>query len=145
MSADMAAVVTGDRPIVVEQPRYASLPGTARVAVSDVFGRTAPSATWSFPGGDSRSRAELLALFNPSPQTAELEVTFYGSDGRTITRRVSLPPANQALVDVGALGADLTGLHGMVVHATNGVGVVAEQTSVAPNVATFDSSEGCAF
>lgn len=124
---DGGLVVTGDRPVVVARSTYAGNAGDAVVA-SDVFGYNGAGVQWDFSGGDTGVGRELLAVFNPSPHTATIEATFYGSNGVMSTLSLTLPPTQQSVVDVTARGLAPTPRYGVTLRATNGVGFVAEQT-----------------
>ena len=141
---NIAAVVTGDRPVVVERSAYVNVAGTSEVAASDVLGRTGTGLSWAFPGGDRQARDEVLHVFNPSARTALIVLTVYGTDGSVTTRQISVQPAGQTLIDVRALAADVTAQYGLLVRAANGLGVVAERTAAAPGDASLQSSQGMA-
>jgi hypothetical protein len=142
--SDIASVVTSDLPVVVERPEYFGPPNTARIAGSDVFGRNGADVQWSFASGSTVGTTELLLLYNPSSQTAVVDVVFYGSNGRTVTRHVSVPPTARYTLNVNQLGPSVAPLHGAVLRSANGVGFVAEQTLFAPNHTMLGSTEGVA-
>ena len=97
-----AVVETNDPDIAVERRVYAN---GAPMASSPCA--SAPSDTWYFPTGTTtRDAQELLAVFNPFPVDAVLDVTFQTSDGfRNPGELRSLPvPGGQLRVlDISAL------------------------------------------
>jgi hypothetical protein len=142
--SDIASEVTSDLPVVVERPEYFGLPNTARIAGSDVFGRNGAAVQWSFSGGSTKGTTELLLLYNPSSQTAVINLVFYGSNGKMVSRRVSVPPTARHTLNVNQLGHSVAPLHGVVLRSANGQGFVAEQTLFAPNHSTLRSTQGVA-
>jgi hypothetical protein len=140
--SDIASVVTSDLPVVVERPEYFGAPNAAHIAGSDVFGRNGAAMQWSFAGGSTTGMTELLLLYNPSSRTATVNVVFYGSNGKMVTRRVSVPATARYTLNVNQLGRTLAPLHGVVVRSANEQGFVAEQTLFAPNHSTLYSTQG---
>ena len=140
-----AGVVTSDQPIVVERAEYGGAPNGPRTAGSDVFGRNGPAARWSFPGGDTRrGQREVLLLDNPSAATVRVVATLYGSGGRTVQQRVTLPPYGQAALNVGRSFPGATGVHGVRVTSANGDGFLAEKTVFAASGSTLQRTQGLA-
>ena len=144
-ASGIAATVLSDRPIVVERPEYFGSPNGARIAGSDVIGRNGVASQWSFPAGaTSRTRRAFLLLYNPSARTIAVEVTLYGSDGRTLTTRIFVPATVRYTLDVGRVFAGRTGTYGATLRSVTGAGFVAEQTVFAPNHSTLQSTQGLA-
>jgi hypothetical protein len=143
-ASGVATVVSSDLPVVIERPEYFGSPNDAGVAGSDVFGRNGAGVSWSFPAGDTAGNEEYLLVYNPSPTTVPIDVKFYGSDGKVVTKHVDVPPTVRYNIHVNALASGVTDMHGTVLHSTNGQGFVAEQTVFAPNYATLRSTEGLA-
>ena len=149
-ASGIATVLTSDLPVVVERPEYFGSPNGMDIAGSDVFGRNGAGVTWSFPGGNTQGNSEFLLLYNPSPKTIALDATFYGSDGKVMTKRLYVPPTIRDTVDVGKLLGGFAPIHGAVlrsVAAPGGFavqGFVAEQTVFAPDHATLRSTQGLA-
>jgi hypothetical protein len=99
VSAPFAAAVveTNDPDIAVERRVYAA----DGVAMSSSPCASSPSDTWYLPTGTTtRDALELLAVFNPFPVDAVVDVTFQTSDGfRTPAELQSLPvPGGQLRV-----------------------------------------------
>jgi hypothetical protein len=140
--SDIASVVTSDLPVVVERPEYFGAPNGTRVAGSDVFGRNGAATQWSFASGNTVGTTELLFLYNPSSQTAVVNAIFYGSNGKMVTKHVSVPAAASYTLNVNQLGRSVASVHGVVLRSANGQGVVVEQTLFAPNHSTLDSTQG---
>jgi len=143
-ASGVASVVTSNSPIVVERPEYFGSPNGVNVAGSDVFGRNGAGVRWSFPAGNTSGRSEFLLIFNPSATTVPIDVTAYGSNGQTLTRRVNVPPTVRYNVDVSQVFAGFDAQHGIVLTSASGVGFVAEQTVFAPNYSTLRSTQGLA-
>ena len=131
-------------PVVVERPEYFGAPNAAHIAGSDVFGRNGAATQWSFSGGSTVGTTELLLLYNPSSKTAEVNAVFYGSNGKTVTKHVSVPATARYTLNVNQLGRSVAPLHGVVLRSANGQGFVAEQTHFAPNRSTLNSTQGVA-
>jgi hypothetical protein len=144
-ASGIATVLTSNLPIVVERPEYFGSPNGTNIAGSDVFGRNGAGVRWSFPGGNtSPGNSEFLLLYNPSIKTIPIDATFYGADGKTITKRVNVPPTVRYNIDVNRLLPGFAGIHGAVLKSTNGQGFVAEQTVFAPNHSFLRSTQGLA-
>ncbi len=143
-ASGIASVVTSNAPIVVERPQYFGSPNSPEVAGSVVFGRNGAGMGWSFPGGTTAGRNEFLLLYNPSPQTVEIDATFYGTDGKTVNKKLYVPPTVRYNVDVNRLAPEVTPQHGITLRGANGLGFVAEQTIFAPDFSALASSEGAA-
>ncbi len=141
-ASGVASVVTSNQPIVVERPEYFGSPNGYRIAGSDVFGRNGAGVRWSFPAGDTQGRSEFLLVYNPSATTVPIDVTAYGSDGRTLTQRIAVPPTVRYNIDVGRLFPGLAAQHGIVLTSASGAGFVAEQTVFAPDHSTLRSTQG---
>ncbi len=139
----IATVLSSPVPVVAEETLYLHGTGGATSA-SVVAGRNGASLRWSFPGGDAAAGSETLYLFNPSGQTAQIDVTVYGSDGQTLRRQVTVAPDGQGVFDVAALGGAITPQHALTVQAVNGVGVVAEKANVGPGRSALHSTQGVA-
>jgi hypothetical protein len=140
-----AGVLTGDQPLVVERLEYGGAPNGLRTAGSAVVERNGVAPRWSVPGGATRrGQREVLLLANPSAATVRVLVTRYGSEGRTLRQRVTLPPHGQATLDVGRSFPGATGVHGVSVTSTNGDGFVAEQAVFAANGSTVQRTQGLA-
>ena len=150
----VASVVTSDRPVVVERPEYFGSPNNAGVAGSDVFGRTSAARQWSIPGGVLRGGdSEFLLLYNPSPRAVPVDITFYkGTNGRTVTTRVTVPAQARYTFDVTAFqrgtssvpGLRLTASHGAVLRARNNQTFIVERSVFGANHSTLQASEGLA-
>jgi hypothetical protein len=84
-----AVVETNDPDIAVERRVY----GADGVSLSSSPCASAPSDTWYFPTGTTtRDAQEVLAVFNPFPVDAVIDVTFQTSDGfRNPAELQSLP------------------------------------------------------
>ncbi|MEY2452939.1 MAG: hypothetical protein QOD92_2513 [Acidimicrobiaceae bacterium] len=99
-----AAVVETNEPDIAVERRVTNATGTQ---TSSSPCASAPSESWSFPTGTTtRDARELLAVFNPFPVDAVVDVTFQTSDGsRNPSELQSLPvPGGQLRVlDVSAL------------------------------------------
>jgi len=143
-ASGVASVVTSDAPVVVERPAYFGSPNAARVAGSDVFGRNGPAPRWSFADGDTRDSREFLLLYNPTPRAVPVAVTFYGDTGAPTTRRIVVPADARSTLDVNRLRPHVAGLHGIVVRAPDGAGLVVEQTIFAPDHGALRGTQGLA-
>jgi len=143
-ASGVASVVTSNQPIVVERPEYFGSPNGYRIAGSDVFGRNGAGVRWSFPAGDTQGHSDFLLVYNPSATTVPINVTAYGSDGRTLTKSIAVPPTVRYNIDVGQLFPGLTAQHGIVLTSASGAGFVAEQTVFAPDHSTLQSTQGLA-
>ncbi len=143
-ASGVASVVTSDAPVVVERPEYFGSPNAARVAGSDVFGRNGPAPRWSFADGDTRDSREFLLLYNPTPRAVPVAVTFYGDTGAPTTRRIVVPADARSTLDVNRLRPHVAGLHGSVVRAPDGAGLVVEQTIFAPDYGALRGTQGLA-
>jgi len=143
-SSGIASVVTSDQPVLVERPEYFGSPNGVRIAGSDVFGRNGAGVRWSFPGGNTQGRSEFLLVYNPSATTVPIDVTAYGSDGRTLTHRIAVPPTVRYNIDVNQVFPGLAPGHGIVLQSASGAGFVAEQTVFAPDHSTLRSTQGLA-
>ncbi len=143
-ASGVASVVTSDASVVVERPAYFGSPNAARVAGSDVFGRNGVTPRWSFADGDTRDSREFLLLYNPTPRAVPVAVTFYGDTGAPTTRRSVVPAGARSTLDVNRLLPRVAGLHGVVVRALNGAGLVVEQTIFAPDHGALRGTQGLA-
>ncbi len=143
-ASGIASTVMSDRPVIVERPEYVGSPNGTRVAGSVVFGRNGGAPRWSFAGGDTAGTSEFLLLYNPSPRAVPVTATFYGADGRTAQRRLTIAVRGRATLDVGRSVPGLAGLHGVTLASDGGQGFVAEQTVFAPNLSTLNSTQGFA-
>jgi len=143
-ASGIASTVMSDRPVIVERPEYFGSPNGTRVAGSVVFGRNGGAPRWSFAGGGANGTSEFLLLYNPSPRLVGVMATFYGADGRTVQRRLTIAARGRATVDVRRSIPGLAGLHGVTLTSDGGTGFVAEQTVFAPNLSTLNSTQGFA-
>ncbi len=144
-ASGVAAVVTGDEPVVVERPEYFGSPNGANIAGSDVFGQNGAGVRWSFPGGNiTPGISEFLLIYNPSAVTIPIDATFYGADGTHRTVQVSVPPTVRYNIDVSQLVPGFAPIHGAVLRSLNGQGFVAEQTVFANNYTMLRSTQGLA-
>jgi hypothetical protein len=143
-SSGIASVVTSDQPVLVERPEYFGSPNGVRIAGSDVFGRNGAGVRWSFPAGTTQGRSEFLLVYNPSATTVPIDIVAYGSDGRTLTQRIAVPPTVRYNIDVSQVFPGLAPQHGIVLQSANGTGFVAEQTVFAPDHSTLRSTQGLA-
>jgi len=141
-ASGIASTVLADQPIVVERPEYFGSPNGARVAGSDVFGSNGGATRWSFAGGSVDGNNEFLLLFNPSARSIPVGITFYGADGRTVERSVTLQPNQRATLDVRRLAPEVGASHGVTLLSRNGQGFIAEQTVFSSNLSTLDSTQG---
>ena len=98
----------------------------------------------AFPGGDTRGSDEYLLVYNPSAATVPIDVTFYGTAGATVTKRIDVTPTARFTLNVNALVPGFDATHGAVLHSLSGLGFVAEQTVFAPNYSTLRSTPGLA-
>ncbi|MEY2449442.1 MAG: hypothetical protein QOH79_2918, partial [Acidimicrobiaceae bacterium] len=102
-----AAVVETNDPDIAVERRVATASDAPRVETSSSPCASSPSDTWYFPTGTTtRDAHELLAVFNPFPVDAVIDVTFQTSDGfRNPGELQSLPvPGGQLRVlDLSAL------------------------------------------
>ena len=73
-----------------------------------------------------------------------VDATFYGSDGKTVTKRVFVPPTVRYNIDVNTLLPGFAPQHGAVLQSANHAGFVAEHTIFAPNHSTLRSTQGLA-
>jgi len=144
-ASGVAAVVTGDEPVVVERPEYFGSPNGANIAGSDVFGQNGAGVRSSFPGGNTTAGiSEFLLIYNPSAVTIPIDATFYGADGTHRTVQVSVPPTVRYNIDVSQLAPGFAPIHGAVLRSLNGQGFVAEQTVFANNYTMLRSTQGLA-
>jgi len=144
-ASGVAAVVTGDEPVVVERPEYFGSPNGANIAGSDVFGQNGAGVRSSFPGGNTTAGiSEFLLIYNPSAVTIPIDATFYGADGTSRTVQVSVPPTVRYNIDVSQLVPGFAPIHGAVLRSLNGQGFVAEQTVFANNYTMLRSTQGLA-
>ena len=143
-ASGIASVVTSNLPVVVERPEYFGSPNDANIPGSDVFGRNGAGLSWSFPSGNTNHLNEYLLIYNPSAATVAIDATFYGSDGKTMTKRLYVPPTVRYNVNVNTIEPTLAAQHGITLHSANKLGFVAEQTIFAPNFSTLRSTEGSA-
>jgi poly-gamma-glutamate capsule biosynthesis protein CapA/YwtB (metallophosphatase superfamily) len=68
----------------------------------DVMGCTAPSRTWYFAEGTTRSGFnEWICLLNPSGRATGAHLTFMLADGKTVRKDYTLKPGSRTTVDVG--------------------------------------------
>jgi hypothetical protein len=143
-ASDIASVVSSNVRIVVESPIYFGSPNDPKVAGSDVFGRNGAALNWTFPAGNTAERNEFVLIYNPSTQNAEFNATFYGTNGDTVTKRITVGPDVRATVNVNTLIPGLTAQHGMLLQATNNVGSVAYQTIFPSDHSNLSTTEGFA-
>jgi len=145
-ASGVASVVTSSQPIIVERTEYFGSPNAPGIAGSDVFGRNGTGVRWSFPDGDTgRTSSEFLLLYNPSPTTVGVDVTVYGANGRTETKRVFVPATARYTLNVNALFGGIPSAHGATLQAVRpGQGFMVEQTVFAPDHATLQSTQGLA-
>jgi len=99
---------------------------------------SSPSQDWFFPSGSTRNGARnLLALFNPFPGEATIDITFDTEDGSRTPQQFEgfvLPGGRVSVVDIGAV-VTLREHVATTVHARSGR-VVAQQ------IQTADGREG---
>ncbi|HKC74013.1 MAG TPA: hypothetical protein VKF37_07395, partial [Chloroflexota bacterium] len=144
IASGIATVLTSDMPIVAERPEFFGSPTAPGIAGSDVFGANGAGVSWSFAGGDTVGTNEFLLLYNPSAVTVPVDATFYGNDGRTVTKRVFVPPTVRYNIDVNTLIPGFAPLHGAVLQSASDEGFVVEQTIFAPDHSTLRSTQGLA-
>lgn len=137
----IATVVTSNQAVVVERSEYIGKPDMA-TAGSVVVGRNGAAATWSFAGGNTANRDEVLDLYNPSSVTVPITATFYDSNGKMVTRQISLAPTQRSIIAVNTLG--LSEYHGAVLQSANGQGFIAEQGISARDSRLLRSTQGLA-
>jgi len=143
-ASGVASVVSSDTPVVVERPEYFGSPNAARIAGSDVFGRNGPAPRWSFADGDTEDSSEFLLLYNPEPQAVPVDVTVYGDRGAPTTRRIVVPAGARSTLDMRRLFPGRARIHGIVLQARDGLGVVAEQTIFTPTHSALRGTQGLA-
>jgi len=145
-ASGVASTVVGDAPIIVERPEYFGSPNGARVAGSDAFGLNGGATRWSFAGGNiaAPNHSEFLLLFNPSMARVTVLATFYGDNGRTLTRRLTLAPYGRDTLDVKPSEPGLSAVHGVTLQGANGQGFVVEQTVFARDLTSLDTTQGLA-
>lgn len=79
-----------------------------------------------------------------SSATVPIDVTFFGTAGATVTKRIDVTPTARFTLNVNALVPGFDATHGAVLHSVSGLGFVAEQTVFAPNYSTLRSTPGLA-
>lgn len=138
----IAINVTSNQAVVVERSETIGMRSMA-TAGSVVFGRNGAATTWTFPGGKTAvGYNEVLDLYNPSSATAQITVTFYDSNGKMVTRKVSMTPMERLIIPVNTLG--LSAYHGAVLQSTNGQGFIAEQGTSTHDSHALNSTQGLA-
>jgi len=137
---ETASIVSSDQPVAVERSDYTGPPNGVGIAGAAIFGLNGPAARWSFTGGGTSRTRETLAIYNPLSIPAALTATFYDATGRATTRSLSLlSPLTSASLDVARLMPGLGPLHGVVLQAAAGQGIVASQTIASPDLKTLRS------
>jgi len=103
---DDSVKLTSPSNFIAERPLYFNYNGVW-TGGSDVLGANAPSATWFFAEGTTRTNfQEYLTLQNPNAQTAQVTVTYYTSGGQAIPKSYTVEANSRLTVnantDVGA-------------------------------------------
>jgi hypothetical protein len=93
--AEVAAVISGDRPIVAERAMYMG-PEFDSGTVSR--GTSALSRAWFFAEGETSFFDTFLVIGNPSETAAQVEVTYRLPDGTPITKTYGLPATSRRTI-----------------------------------------------
>jgi hypothetical protein len=100
-----SALVSLSLPGLVERPMYLIDSVTGQTGAADVVGVPTPGTSWSFAEGFTGTGfSERYILSNPTTAsvTAHATITYYETNGTTLTHSVTLSPGQQQAVDVNA-------------------------------------------
>jgi hypothetical protein len=145
-SAEVAAVLTTNVPVVAERPLYESSPdlGTAPSG-SVVFGRNGGGLGWAFPDGSTGNGDQTqLYLFNPALKPVQVHAAFYTSAGATASQDLTLPPNSGTMLNASSVSGLQAGSFGTVLTSTNGQLFIAEESMLNSGAGRADSTEGVA-
>ncbi len=134
-AAEVSAVVTSDRPVIVERAMYRDGAGQRFSAGHASAGVAAPSTTWFFAEGATGDYFDLFFLLaNPATSAASVEARYLLPDGTVVTKvyEVAAQSRFNVWVDLERFeGVDGLPLKDTAVSAvftvTNGVPIVAER------------------
>jgi uncharacterized repeat protein (TIGR01451 family)/uncharacterized delta-60 repeat protein len=98
-STDVSGVVTAPLPIVVERAMYRNSPTEAFAAGHNSAGVTAPATSWFLAEGATGPFFDcFILLANPNAQPTTATIDYLLSDGRSFTKRYTLPANGRVTV-----------------------------------------------
>ncbi len=124
--ATHATVIIANGPIIAERQDFFNNVDSAQGSTT-VMGASNDATSWYFAHGTTASgTTESLAIANPGPVSATVQVVYYQSQGAPIIKSYTLPANTRLTVDMTAdVGVNNT--VGVAVYATTPI--VAEQTT----------------
>lgn len=128
-NADFGAVVTATQPIVAERAMYTGTTEAPFAAGHSAIGMRSAAMRITFAEGSQGLTETFLLMANPSTtQTAQVQVTYFQTDGTPIVRNYAVAPETRASVWVAVDVPELEDLSFSIdVQSTNGVPIVAER------------------
>ncbi len=86
-STDVSAVVTADRPVIVERAMYLSAPGQLFAAGHESAGITTPARSWFLAEGATGAYFDLFVLVaNPNDRDVQVKATYLLAGGATLEK-----------------------------------------------------------
>jgi pimeloyl-ACP methyl ester carboxylesterase len=140
---DVSAVLSADRPIIVERAMYLDKPGQTFGAGHESAGITAPATEWFLAEGATGGYFDLFVLVaNPGDTAAAITATFLLPDGTSLTKDYPVAARSRFNIWVDRedpLLADTA--VSTVVTSTNGVPVIVERAMWWPGPEATDWAE----
>ncbi len=142
-NTDVSAVVTSNRPIIVERAMYLSSSGKLFNAGHESAGVTAPATEWFLAEGATGDFFDLFILIaNPSPADAQVQATFLLPDGDTVVKSYTVGADSRANIWVDGEDAKLVNTAvSTIVTSLNVVPIVVERTMWWPGPTAASWSE----
>jgi hypothetical protein len=129
-SVDVSAVITTDRPTIVERAMYLSSRGQTFDAGHESASVTAPATEWFLAEGATGSFFDLFVLIaNPSSTTAQVEATFLLPSGQTIIKNYPVAANSRFNIWVDTEDPKLASTAvSTIIKSTNGVPIIVERS-----------------
>jgi hypothetical protein len=147
-NAEVAAVVTADRPIIVERAQYLDAPGRMFSAGHESAGVTAPSTEWFLAEGAIGDFFDLFVLVaNATGTDARVTAQFLLPGGESRTKDYLIPAQSRFNIYVDDQLDELRDTAvSIVITSTNGVPVVVERAMwwPGPTAATWAEAHNAA-
>ncbi|MPY88561.1 MAG: hypothetical protein GEU99_11610 [Luteitalea sp.] len=125
-SAEVAAVISAEVPIVAERAMYSNLGGRVFEAGQVSLGTTAPRSEAWFTQGATHFFDTFLALGNPSDSAAEVMITYILPDGTAIAKQHDVPAESRRTIVVNREDPRLSTTN-VVMFVSSTQDIVAEQ------------------
>ena len=127
--ADLSAVITSDRPVIVERAMYLTRDGVPFVGGHESAGITAPDTEWFLAEGATGPYFDTYVLIaNPDTVQAEVSALFLLPDGSTVEKFYTVDPQSRFSIWVDQEDPRLANTSvATIVRSLNGVPIITER------------------